>query len=82
MSIDTVKHNPYPRGVAGKRRTTTDPSTPHTLVVKGLTSAEVAQIDALVDERNAALAEQGASTSRNAVIVAALRDLIARRRAK
>lgn len=73
-----MKHNPYPRGVAGKRRTTADPSTPHTLVVKGLTSAEVAQLDTVVDKRNAALAAQGASTSRNAVVVTALREFIAR----
>lgn len=69
---------PYPRGVAGKRRKATDPSTPHTLVVKGLTSAEVAQLDAVVDKRNATLAAQGATTSRNAVVVTALREFIAR----
>lgn len=48
------------------------------LVVKGLTAAEVAALDAITERRRAALAAQGGTTSRNAVVVALLREAIAR----
>ena len=53
-----------------------DPNAPHPLVVKGLTSAEVESLNAMTDKRNADLARQGLSTSRNSLVVAALRSLI------
>ena len=65
-------------GLAAKRRTSDSPTTPHTIVVKGLTDADAAILDAIVDRRNVALAAQGATTSRNAVIVAIIREFIAR----
>ena len=48
------------------------------LVVKGLTADEVAALDAITEKRRAALASQGGTTSRNAVVVSLLRDAIAR----
>ena len=78
MAIDPTKRPKQTRRVAGKRRASANPSDPHDLMVKGLTSSEVAALDAITDQRNAALRAQGASTSRNAVIVAALREFIAR----
>lgn len=78
MTIERTTRAPYSRSVAGRRRAPTKPDAPHDLLVKGLTSADVAALDAIVDKRNAALAAQGASTSRNAFIVASLRDIIAR----
>jgi hypothetical protein len=78
MSIDSTKRPKQTRRVAGKRRANTDPGAPHDLMVKGLTSAEVASLDAITDQRNTSLRAQGASTSRNAVIVATLREFIAR----
>ncbi len=65
-------------GLAAKRRASDSPTTPHTIVVKGLTDADAAILDAIVDRRNVALAAQGATTSRNAVIVGILREFIAR----
>lgn len=50
----------------------------HTLVVKGLTPREVELLDAITSRRREELAERGATTSRNAVIVTALRDFITR----
>lgn len=49
-----------------------------TLVVKGLSAAEVAALDAITERRREALASQGGTTSRNAVIVSLLREAIAR----
>lgn len=49
-----------------------------TLVVKGLSAAEVAALDAITERRRAVLAEQGGTTSRNATVLQALREFIAR----
>jgi len=48
------------------------------VLVTGLTAAEVAALDAIVDRRRAELAAEGASTSRNAVIARLVREFIAR----
>lgn len=53
-----------------------------TLVVKGLTAEEVASLDAITERRREALAAQGGTTSRNAVVVSLLREAIAREAAK
>lgn len=54
------------------------PSPPSAVVVKGLTAADLDGLDRITRHRAAALAEQGGTTSRNAVIVLLLRDAIAR----
>lgn len=78
MAIDPTKRPKQTPRVAGKRRAGAKPNDPHDLMVKGLTSAEVATLDAITDRRNETLRAQGATTSRNAVIVGALRGFIAR----
>lgn len=78
MSIEPHAVAPYPRGVAGKRRAPTAPDAPHDVLVTGLTAAEVAALDAIVDRRRAELAAEGATTSRNAVIARLVREFIAR----
>lgn len=78
MSIESPVVAPYARGVAGKRRAPTVPDAPHDVLVTGLTSAEVAALDAIVDRRKAELAAEGATTSRNAVIARLVREFIAR----
>ena len=65
-------------GLAARRRVGSAPDAPHTIVVKGLRECEVAALDAVTDKRIAALSLQGATTSRNAVIVAIIREFIAR----
>ncbi len=70
-----------PKRVTGRAKAP-EPEHVPTLVVKGLTADEVASLDAITERRRAALAAQGGTTSRNAVVVALLRDAIAREVAK
>lgn len=51
---------------------------PSAVVVKGLTAADLDGLDKITRARVSALAAQGATTSRNAVIVLLLRDAITR----
>lgn len=48
------------------------------LVITGMTPAEVARLDAHVAHCNESLRAQGARTSRNAVVVRAIRELLSR----
>lgn len=50
---------------------------PGAVVVKGLTAAEVAALDAITERRRAEAEAQGFTTSRNATILRALREFIA-----
>lgn len=62
-----------------KRPKPTHAPNPHpVLVVTGMTPDEIARLDSHVARCNADLSVQGARTSRNAVIVRALRDFISR----
>lgn len=64
---------------APKRPKPTRAPNPHpVLVVTGMTPDEVARLDAHVARCNADLSVQGARTSRNAIIVRAIRDLLSR----
>lgn len=53
-----------------------------TLVVKGLHQSEVAVLDAIVHRRRGELLTSGGRTSRNAMIVAILRNAITNERAR
>jgi hypothetical protein len=66
-----------PKRTAGRAKAPAPEHAP-TLVVKGLSAAEVAALDAITERRREALASQGGTTSRNAVIVSLLREAIAR----
>lgn len=68
--------------MANSRAAAKPPTQLHTLVVKGLTSSEVAELDALTERRTGDLRSSGGKASRNAIIVAALRTLIANDRAR
>lgn len=63
--------------MATAKRAKSPPPAP-TLVVKGLSAAEVAALDAITERRRAILAAQGGTTSRNATVLQALREFIAR----
>lgn len=54
------------------------PSPPSAVVVKGLSATDLDGLDRITRHRAATLAEQGGTTSRNAVIVLLLREAIAR----
>jgi hypothetical protein len=68
--------------MANSRAAQKPPTKLHIIVVKGLTSAEVAELDALTERRTGDLRSSGGKASRNAIIVAALRSLIANDRAR
>lgn len=68
---------PHSRGMAGKRREPIDPNTPQEFLVRGLTGAELAALNAIADRRNAS-AQPGYTTNRNAMVCAVLREFIAR----
>ena len=61
---------------------TKPPNTLHALLVKGLTTAEVKMLDAILHRRRAELRSSGGTASRNTVIVAILRDAIAKERVR
>lgn len=77
MPIEPDSPPPQNRAMAGRRRTSGDPSAPHDLAVTGLTFADVQALDRIVDRLNAT-AQPGFTTSRNALIVATLKAFIDR----
>lgn len=76
-SSTKTRARPQTARVTGKPRTPRGPDAPHDLNVTGLTEREVAALTAIAKRRSDAL-PPGAVLSRNALIVAELRALIAR----
>ena len=71
------RKRPQTARVAGKRRVPRGPDEPHDLNVTGLTEREVAALTAIAARRTREARLTGAVVTRNALIVATLRALIA-----
>lgn len=76
--VRSRKHTPP---VSGRKRAPRGPDEPHELNLTGLLERDVMAVDAEVDRFNAALTG-GAKTSRNALIVAWIRERLAAEAAK
>ena len=76
------RRRPQTPRVAGKQRVPRGPDEPHDLNVTGLTEREVMALDAIVRGLNAVPSPTGASTTRNALIVALVRARLAAESAK
>ena len=76
------RKRPHTARVAGKPRVPRGPDEPHDLNVTGLTEREVMALDAIVRTVNATPSPTGATTTRNALIVALIRARIAAEAAK
>jgi hypothetical protein len=71
------RKRPQTARVAGKPRVPRGPDEPHDLNVTGLTEREVAALADIARRRTEAARSTGAVITRNALIVATLRNLIA-----
>lgn len=71
------RKRPHTARVAGKPRVPRGPDEPHDLNVTGLTEREVMALADIARRRTEAARSTGAVITRNALIVATLRNLIA-----
>jgi hypothetical protein len=69
------------RSTGGRQKVPTE-RVPSAVVVKGLSASDLAALDVITSRRRAAIAAQGGTTSRNAVIVSLLREAITRENSK
>lgn len=64
--------------MVGRKRALRGPDAPHDVLLKGLTERDIAALDAIVEARNAAGRSTGVSASRTSVLLAIVREGIAR----